>query len=636
MALHRVLGTAGHIDHGKTLLVHALTGVDADRWEEEKRRGITIDIGFAPLDLGEVALHFVDLPGHEKFIKNMLAGASGVDLFLLVVAADESVMPQTVEHVEILRLLGLKRGLVALNKVDLVDEETRELALLELSEFLTREGLGDLPILPVSAKTGQGLPELRAALLEAAHACPTRPLDRPFRLPLDRVFAAKGFGTVVTGTVASGVLSVEDRVEVLPAGGSSKVRGMQVFGKEVERVTAGQRAALNLSDLKHTELHRGQTVAAGGVLSPTFLLDVLVEVLPTAPHPLKTGTTALLHLHTQETTANLHFAGGRKSLAPGESAVAQLRLTEVACGWPGDRFILRLPSPARTVAGGELLLPARRKARWGRSRDKAIAEALIHRGATASLEALLLEAGPLGAKPHEVAARLGLTPDDLEKTARAGEASGALARWAVGEWWLHTTEAEAWLARAEGWLKTRVAAGTGWVPRPELAARWGRILEPKQTEGLAEALLRAERAEGEGDRLRPAGHRVKLDAEGKRVWGEILASVAAGGLSPKTGVELEQEFGPTARRVLPLLVSEKELIRFRGDFFALPSQLGGIREALVRHAAEKSPLLSVPEFKELVGISRKYAMPLLEYLDDLKWTRREGEGRRVLVNSAGG
>ncbi len=625
-----VVGTAGHVDHGKTLLVKALTGVDADRWEEEKRRGITLDIGFAPLREGDRDLHFVDLPGHERFVKNMLAGASGVDLFLLVVAADESVMPQTEEHADILRLLGLSRGVVALNKTDLADAETLEMARLEVGEFLDRAGLSHLPVVPVSALTGNGLPELRAALLEQAAACPARPADRPFRLPVDRVFSVRGFGTVVTGTCTDGTVAVEERVEVFPAGGESKVRGIQVFAREVQAVSAGQRAALNLPDLKHQELHRGQVAAAPGAIWPSSMLDVRGEVLPSAAVPLRDGMTVRLHLHTQEAEAHLHLCGTR-TLAAGERGLCQLRLPEPACAWPGDRFILRLPSPVRTVAGGEVLLVARRRARWGRPRDAAIEETLRENGLGAGLEALLCEAGPQGCRPPEAAARLGRSGAALAALASEAEEAGTLVRWPGADWWLHGPQAEAWLDRAEAFLRGRAAAGSPWVPRPELCSRWGRILEAHQAEALADALVAAGRAEREGDRLRPPGHRLELTRAERAIWDALLAEFAAAGLSPRTGDELVRLHGSAARKVLPLLVQEGRLMRFSGDFFIRPEALERVREALSERARAGAGLLTVPEFKALLGVTRRYAMPLLELLDDRKWTRREGDGRRILV-----
>jgi selenocysteine-specific elongation factor len=620
-----VVGTAGHIDHGKTLLVKALTGMDADRWEEEKRRGITLDIGFATLTRERGTLHFVDLPGHERFIKNMLAGATGIDLCLLVVAADESVMPQTVEHAEILSLLGVTRGVVALTKVDLVDAETREMALLELSEFLEAHGLSALPVVPVSAVTGEGLPALERALFDAAASCPEAPAGRPFRLPVDRVFPVKGFGTVVTGTCIDGGLSLGAEVEVYPGAGRSRVRGLQVFGRPVEAVRAGQRSAVNIPDLAHESLHRGHLLADPGTVWPTRLLFARFHLLPSARKALRTGTVGTLHIHTQEVEAHVHLAG-LAALEPGGEAVAQIRLLEEAAAWPGDRFIFRLPSPQRTVAGGEVLLPAARKARWRRAREGRILEALR---AGRLLEALLLEAGPLGVSPAEVRSRLGLR-EGQEIPLRAGEP--APARWAAGTWWLHPSEAEAWIRRALAYVEARHAeAPLALVPRREAAGRWLRVLGEERALALVEALAASGKVEAEGDGLRPAGRKVALSPAQKAAWDGILAALAAPSSPIRTGKELEEELGAEVRKVLPLLVSERRLVRFGGDFFLLPATLERLKGILAERRAGGQELLGVPEFKEILGITRKYAMPLLEYLDDLKWTRRQGEGRKILL-----
>lgn len=620
-----VVGTAGHIDHGKTLLVKALTGMDADRWEEEKRRGITLDIGFATLTRERGTLHFVDLPGHERFIKNMLAGATGIDLCLLVVAADESVMPQTVEHAEILSLLGIHRGVVALTKVDLVDAETRELALLELSEFLEALGLSGLEVVPVSAVSGEGLEVLERALFDAAASCPEAPAGRPFRLPVDRVFPVKGFGTVVTGTCIDGSLTLGAEVEVHPAVGRSRVRGLQVFGRPVESIRAGQRAAVNLPDLDHQLLRRGHLLAEGGTVRPSRLLDVRFHLLPSARKALRTGTVGTLHIHTQEVEAHVHLAEV-ETLSPGGEAVAQLRLLEAVAAWPGDRFIFRLPSPQRTVAGGEVLLPATRKARWRRVRERRILEALR---AGRILEALLVEAGPLGVSPAEARSLLGLG-EGQEVPLREGEP--APARWAFGTWWLHPAEAEAWIRRASSYVEARhEEAPLAVVPRREVAGRWLKVLGEGKALALVEALAASNRVEAEGDGLRPAGRKVALSPAQKSAWDGILAALAAPGSPVRSGKELEEVLGPEVRKVLPLLVAERRLVRFGGDFFLLSRTLDRLRELLRERRAKGLDLLGVPEFKEILGLTRKYAMPLLEYLDDLKWTRREGEGRRILL-----
>jgi selenocysteine-specific elongation factor len=624
-----VVGTAGHIDHGKTLLVKAMTGMDADRWDEEKRRGITLDIGFATLDSERGRLHFVDLPGHERFVKNMLAGATGIDLCLLVVAADESVMPQTVEHADILSLLGVKRGVVALNKVDLVDRETRELALMELSEFLESCGLSGMPIVEVSAVTGEGLPDLLAAIYGEAESCPAPPRNRPFRLPIDRVFPIKGFGTVVTGTCIDGSLAVGDRVLVYPDGGESRVRGLQIFGRSVEEAVAGQRVAVNLPDIRHADLARGHMAAMLGSCRPTHLLDVRLGVLASAKRSLKTGAVCTLHIHTQEVEAHVHLSDSA-ALAPGDEGLAQIRTTVPVVAWPDDRFILRLPSPARTIGGGTVLLPARRKARWRRRRDRTIADLL--RGNLA-LRALLVEAGPAGLTPDDVMGVMGVKAERLNELAESAESAEALVRWGNGGWWLEAAEAEAWLDRAGAWLSGRYdgKAPVSWVPRQELLGRWLRVLGQARGEALVEALERAGRIEVEGDRIRPAGHRVRLSDAQKAAWQAVQAILCDPETFIRTGKELESAIGSEARQVLPLMVEDGELVRYGGDFFVARTTMESLREKLAAHAISRSTKISVPEFKSMLGLSRKYVMPLLEHLDDLKWTRRSGDGRDILV-----
>jgi selenocysteine-specific elongation factor len=619
-----VVGTAGHIDHGKTLLVKAITGMDADRLEEEKRRGITLDIGFATLLEERGTLHFVDLPGHERFIKNMLAGATGIDVFLLVVAADESVMPQTVEHADILRLLGVKRGVVALTKTDLVDRDTLDLATLELSEFLASRGFGGLPVVPVSAVTGAGISDLVDALYAAAEQCGEPSAERPFRLPVDRVFTVRGFGTVVTGTCVDGTLAVDSLVEVYPRVGTSRVRGMQVFGGETRSVRAGQRVALNVPDLKHEGLCRGHVAAEPGSMWPSRLLDVRVEVLASARHPLRSGLVCRLHIHTQEVEAHLHLAGAG-ALAPGEKGIAQMRCPEEVSAWPGDRFILRLPSPDRTVAGGEVLLVARRKARWSRSLERRLLPRLE---AGTRLQALLAEAGALGVSPEEAAARLGI---------RRPEADPDAVRWGGGAWWLDPQEAEGWVERASSWLEARHGGKTplAWTPRQEFLGRWARLLGGARSEALLGALVERGRVEAEGDRVRPAGHKVSLTPAQARAKEAVLAALSDRPFAVRTGKELEELAGKEARSVLPLMTGAGELVRFGGDFFLRPEALDHVRVLLQTRAAGGDTGIAVPEFKDLLGITRKYAMPLLEHLDDLKWTRREGEGRRILLKGSG-
>ncbi|HYL68099.1 MAG TPA: selenocysteine-specific translation elongation factor, partial [Candidatus Limnocylindria bacterium] len=350
---HVIVGTAGHIDHGKSTLVHALTGTDPDRLEEEKRRGITIDLGFAFLDLDNTRLGFVDVPGHERFVRNMLAGVGGIDLVLLVIAVDECIKPQTREHFDICRLLGIPRGIVALTKSDLVDPDLLGLAKLEIEEFVRGSFLEGAPIVPVSARTGAGLDMLKLALVRAALDVPARDTTRHFRLPIDRSFAMKGFGTVVTGTLVSGAVNVEDEVELYPQQLRARVRGLHSGGKSIERAVAGQRTAVNLAGIEREEIERGMVLAPPGIFESARRLDARVTLLGSA-RPLKSRARVHFHQGTAEAIAEMVLLD-RNELAPGESGFAQLRLDTPVLLLPGDRFILRQFSPVETIGGGVAL-----------------------------------------------------------------------------------------------------------------------------------------------------------------------------------------------------------------------------------------------------------------------------------------
>ncbi|MBV8514234.1 MAG: selenocysteine-specific translation elongation factor, partial [Acidobacteria bacterium] len=348
-----IVGTAGHIDHGKSALVEALTGTHPDRLAEEKRRGITIDLGFAFLEENDLRFGFVDVPGHERFVSNMLAGAAGLDLVLLVIAADESIKPQTREHFEICRLLGIGRGVVALTKSDLVDAETVELARLEIEDYVRGTFLERAPIIAVSAVTGAGLADLKRELHATAAQTVGKDASRPFRLPIDRAFAIKGFGAVVTGTLISGSVGADDQVEVFPSRQLLRVRGVQSGGKSAARASAGQRTAVNLAGIEHTALQRGMSLAAPNRFRATTRIDARLQLLRSAA-PLKHRARVHFHANTCETIAEVHLYNARE-LAPGESALAHLRLSEEMLLLPGDRFIIRQFSPVTTIGGGAVV-----------------------------------------------------------------------------------------------------------------------------------------------------------------------------------------------------------------------------------------------------------------------------------------
>src|SRR5467141_198796 len=410
-----IVGTAGHIDHGKSSLIEALTGTHPDRLEEEKRRGITIDLGFAFLEENGVRFGFVDVPGHERFVTNMLAGAAGVDLVLLVIAADESIKPQTREHFDICRLLGVQRGVVALTKSDLVDPDAAGLVRLEVEDYLRGSFLEGAPIVPVSARTQAGLPELKQALLAVAQQAAGKDVARYFRLPIDRAFAIKGFGTVVTGTLISGSVAPSAEVELFPASKRLRVRGVQSGGKTVDRAQAGQRTAVNLAGIEHTALRRGMSLATPGKFRVTRRIDVLLELLPSAPK-LKQRARVHFHSGTSETVAEA-FLHSNRDLGPGQSALVQLRFQNDLLLLPGDRFIVRQFSPVTTIGGGVVLDPLARRPTV-RDTGRVTFLETLERGDKTEMLAAMTERAFLGLTLEEIVARTGWTAEEISATAK--------------------------------------------------------------------------------------------------------------------------------------------------------------------------------------------------------------------------
>src|SRR5713226_292797 len=406
-----IVGTAGHIDHGKSALVEALTGTHPDRLAEEKRRGITIDLGFAFLEENGVRLGFIDVPSHERFVSNMLAGAAGIDVVLLVIAADESIKPQTREHFDICRLLGVQRGIVALTKSDLIDADMLGLVKLEVEEYLRGSFLERAPVVPVSAKTGAGLGELKVALREVAAQAEEKDAGRHFRLPIDRAFAMKGFGTVVTGTLISGSVGAGDEVELFPRGQRLRVRGVQSGGKSVERAMPGQRTAVNLAGIEHTALKRGMVLAAPGNFRKTRRIDVRLELLASA-RKMKQGARVHFHAGTAETIAEVFFHG-EKELPPGGSALANLKLQDEVLVLPGDRFIVRQFSPVVTIGGGAVLDPLARRPMLRDTGRAAFLETL-GRGNHEEIVAAMTERAILGLGHEEIVARTGWTKKEVQ------------------------------------------------------------------------------------------------------------------------------------------------------------------------------------------------------------------------------
>jgi len=631
---HVVVGTAGHIDHGKTSLVKALTGTDTDRLPEEKARGITIDLGFAFLEEPDgLVIEIVDVPGHERFVKNMLAGVGGIDLALLVIAADEGIMPQTREHLAICQLLRIKSGMVALTKADLAEPDWIELVRDDVANLVRSTFLSGCPIVPVSVKTGAGLGDLRRALADLARAVPAKATDQTARLPIDRVFTVKGFGTVVTGTLTAGTVAVDDKVEVYPRGVQSKVRGLQVHGKAVERSAAGQRTAVNLQAVERAAIERGDVLAPPGSLVPTLLADATLELLPDAPRPLKARDRVRFHVGTQEVMARVLLVD-RAGLEPGQVSYGRFRLEAPVVALPGDRFVIRSYSPIVTIGGGTLLDIA--PPRFKRKAPALLAHlALLETGApTEVLEEHLKQAGPAGARAADLRARTAFGPERLKTLLQELVQAGAIV--AVDrEWYLHREANERLRSQTLALLGAFHAENplrTG-ISREELRSRAGNAQERVFAQLLAsleaEGLVRSEK-----DQVRLTSHEIRLSAEQERIVKGLEADflkAAAAPPSPEEALARLGVRGTEKHELFHLLVSDRRLLRVKESLYFHAEALRAIQDRIVAHLREKKDI-GPGDVKELLGISRKYAIPLMEYFDAQRVTVRQGE-RRVLRGS---
>jgi len=628
-----IVGTAGHIDHGKSTLVEALTGTHPDRLAEEKRRGITIDLGFAFLEENGVRFGFVDVPGHERFVSNMLAGAAGIDVLLLVIAADESIKPQTREHFDICRLLGVKRGVVALTKSDTVDTETLELVHMEAEEFLRGSFLEKAPLVPVSAKTGAGLVELRKALSNAAANASARDAAQYFRLPIDRAFAMKGFGSVVTGTLISGSVAAGGEVELFPRGELLRVRGVQSGGRTVERAMPGQRTAVNLAGIEHTALKRGMVLAAPGKFRQTRRIDVRLELLPSA-RKLKQGSRVHFHAGTAETIAEV-FVHGEKEIPPGGSALANLKLQDEVLVLPGDRFIVRQFSPVVTIGGGAVLDPLARRPML-RDTGRAAFMETLERGNHEEILAAMTERALLGLGHEEIVARTGWTEKEiqgaLEKLHGRGHvrvvSSEPLAL-VTGQ--LFEEVRKRIIERVERFQKENPLLPG--IAREDLRASLGKRVRSETFRAALEELAAQKKLDAQGELVKKAGSEIALLPEEAKAKEQIEAAFASAGLAVPSVKEVLAKLTVEAKRaekLLQILLREKNLVRVSAELVFHRQALAQLKEQLATYKKTKGDRISVPAFKELTGITRKYAIPLLEYLDREHATRRAGEERVIL------
>jgi len=629
-----VLGTAGHIDHGKSALVRALTGTDPDRLAEEKERGITIELGFAEFMLPSGRhLGVVDVPGHERFVRQMVAGATGIDVVLLVVAADDGIMPQTREHLAIIDLLGIPRGVVAITKSDLADEEWLALVEEEVRELIEPTAIGGAPIVPVSAKTGAGLPALLSAIdAVAAEAGDAAALhgDLPLRLPVDRVFTITGAGTVVTGTLWSGSAARDDAIEVYPSGARGRIRGVQMHGKQVDRATSGNRVALNIAGMDRDVIARGDVIAAPGTLTVTDRIDARVTYLATGSRPFESGTRVHVHHGTREVLGRVLLMDGQAALMPGESVLAQLRLEEPLAPRYGDRFIIRSYSPMWTIGGGVVLdvLPPRRTTLKPHERE--LLDALVRRDVAAAAVGLVVSR-MLPMTSAEVATAIGVNRAAVaDALNRAG-----LERLTVdGQAHFLTVEARVMLLDAVerellGFHEAHPEA-TG-IATQALRDRVDRRLRPKVFDALLGQAEEAGRATVVGGEVRhPKAASSALEAE-EEVAASVAALLAGQGLAPAGLTELATTLGADARvlrKVLGRLTAEGRVVRLGQDLHFDAAAVERAREQVVAHLREHGTIIA-KEARDLTGTSRKYIVPLLEYFDTQGVTERDGDVRTL-------
>ncbi len=639
-----IMGTAGHIDHGKTSLVRALTGIDCDRLEEEKRRGITIELGFAYVTLpnGE-RMGVVDVPGHERFVRNMVAGAAGIDFVLLVIAADEGVMPQTREHLEICSLLGIRHGMVALTKIDMVDPELLELAQEDVASFLEGTFLEGAPIFPVSSVSGEGMDALRQAIYARNKELAPKRREDLFRLPVDRVFTLKGHGTVVTGTLISGRAKPGEDVELLPSRALSRIRGIQTHGADVEEATPGHRTSINLAGLDVEDIRRGDVIARPGTLFPSSRWVLSLTCLSSSPRALRHRSEIHFHHGAKEVPARLYFYD-RDKLAPGERALAEVRFSPengeetFMAGVFGDRCVVRAFSPLRTVAGGSVLIPLdsapRRRDISPEMRETLLA--LPDRSGQAGEEDRLVTqlelTGPHGATQAALSVLTNLENKRLEKLVQTLSGKGRIA--------CYDKESRAWIAAAalQKLSDAALARAAEFHRREPLKPGMAKgvlmpaQVPPKLAHFVLEKLLRSGALTAEGELLRLADHRISLASDQSALREKLVEAHRAAPMTPPNLKDVLEELGVTLKEAAPvlrLLQQEGTLIKVSEGLWYDSAAIEDLKKR-TRVWFENHDDLTPGDFKEVTGgLTRKYLIPLLEYFDRERFTMRVGDKRQI-------
>ena len=628
-----VIGTAGHVDHGKTMLVKALTGIETDRLKEEKKRGITIEIGFAYVDFdnGERA-GIIDVPGHEKFIKNMLAGAGGIDLAILVVAADEGFMPQTVEHLGILQLLGIQKGVVVITKTDMVEEEWLQVIREDIAEHVKGTFLENAPVVPVSAYTGQGIGELKALLQDLVAQVGSKNTHRPFRIPIDRVFSVEGFGTVITGTLIEGQLKVGDEVMVYPKELESRVRNLQVHGKDVETAYAGQRVAVNLANLKKTDLIRGDVLAKPQSMGRTMMLDVRLTVLPQSERVIENNMQVHLYHETRAMLCKVVLLD-REELKAGESGYAQLRLAEELCAKAGDRFVVRFYSPLETIGGGVILDPSPVK---HKRNDPAVLQAIQVRESGSSSDLVLQCITEQGAKFQNRKAMmkaLTMPEPEFNQELESLLAEGQVVEYAKDRY-LAASTLDALGDTLSQMLQEYHKANPlqAGMRKDEVRQKLLKGLDVPSCDGIFALLEQAGRIQTTSQQVALAGFEVQYPPKLKKLRDQVEEIYRQAGFEVPSVDEVYQKFQgdkEACKQVVQAMLSEETLILASPQLFFHRDNYEKAL-SLVREHFAHNETMTLAQFRDLLGTSRKYALPLLEYWDRIKVTRKVGDNR-VLI-----
>ncbi|MFH1983691.1 MAG: selenocysteine-specific translation elongation factor [Pseudomonadota bacterium] len=629
-----ILGTAGHIDHGKTSLIRAVTGINTDRLKEEQERGITIELGFASLDLpGGQRIGIVDVPGHEKFVKNMVAGASGVDMVAMVIAADEGVMPQTREHMEICTLLGVRHGFVALTKIDMVDEEWMELVQEDIRDFLKGTFLDGASIVPVSAVKEIGLDNFVKEVETLSGQVPGHKDSGLFRLPVDRVFTMKGFGTVITGTLISGAVSVGEAVEIYPTGEKSKVRGVQVHNSSVETARAGQRTAINFQGLEKSAIDRGQVVSTPGALKPSYMVDVSLQYLKSIPRPLKNRTRVRFHSGTSE-ILGLVILLDRDELAPGETAVAQIRLDEPVSLVRDDHFVIRSYSPVRTVGGGIILNPVPVKHKRFHTEISDGLNRLLDSPPETVIDIQADAAGTRGVSFIDLKLMTSLSDKPLENAIGSLLSNRTLV--------LVDKEHRDYIhGKHFGELKDQMRVQLeryhadnplkAGMQKEELKSKYPVWLHPKLFTLILNQMVKENVVAVEEETVRLAGYKISLGADQSDIREKMLTAYRDAKLQPPYFKELPGAFGfdaKTAKAVLQLLHERGDLVKVKEDLYFDADAVSRLKDELIDFL-NKNGEISTPQFKDMTGASRKYVIPLIEHFDSTHVTIRIGDIRKL-------